>query len=205
MSNFTFFSAFSSSSVKKNNLSKNFHFFFGALSFYFSDCLLKPVRRAWKFLSRKSSENLQSKRLTKSSFTADFSSMFWKFTSEDQSASFCLEKLIRVVFSSSNSLCFGCTFSLSAILLQNILDKMFWFVLNSRWIWLDKRKNVSENLLKVRGHLGFLIFSHLQHKIFVAKTATKKKIQRSLIFFFCFLFLFHQQNILGKKLQNKEI
>ena len=76
MSNFTFFSAFSSSSVKKNNLSKNFHFFFGALSFYFSDCLLKPVRRAWKFLSRKSSENLQSKRLTKSSFTADFSSMF---------------------------------------------------------------------------------------------------------------------------------
>ena len=81
---------------------------------------------------------------------------------------------------------------------------MFWFVLNSRWIWLDKRKNVSENLLKVRGHLGFLIFSHLQHKIFVAKT-TKKKIQRSLIFFVCFLFLFHQQNILGKKLQNKEI
>ena len=59
MSNFTFFSAFSSSSVKKNNLSKNFHFFFGALSFYFSDCLLKPVRRAWKFISRKSSENLR--------------------------------------------------------------------------------------------------------------------------------------------------
>ena len=75
---------------------------------------------------------------------------------------------------------------------------MFWFVFNFRWwIWLDKRKNVSENLLKVRGHVGFLMFSHLQHKIFVAET---KKIQPDLNFF-----LFQQHKILGKKLQNKEI
>ena len=40
---------------------------------------------------------------------------------------------------------------------------MFWFVFNFWWIWLDKRKNVSENLLKVRGHIGFLMFSHLRH------------------------------------------
>ena len=75
---------------------------------------------------------------------------------------------------------------------------MFWFVFNFRWwIWLDKRKNVSENLLKVQGHVGFLMFSHLQHKIFVAET---KKIQTGLNFF-----LFQQQKILGKKLENKEI
>ena len=49
----------------------------------------------------------------------------------------------------------------------------------------------------VRGHVGFLLFSLLQHKIFVAET---KKNQISLIF--C---LFQQQKILGKKLQNKEI
>ena len=35
-------------------------------------------------------------------------------------------------------------------------------------------KNVSENLLKVWGHVGFLMFSHLQHKIFVAETKKKK-------------------------------
>ena len=73
-SNFTF-SAFSSSFVKKDNLSKNFYFF-GALSLYFFDSLLKALQRARKFLSRKSSENLPSKRLLKSSFTADLSSLF---------------------------------------------------------------------------------------------------------------------------------
>ena len=188
MSNFTFFSAFSSSSVKKNNLSKNFHFFFGALSFYFSDCLLKPVRRAWKFLSRKSSENLQSKRLTKSSFTADFSSMFWKFTSEDQSASFCLEKLIRVVFSSSNSLCFGCTFSLSAILLQNILDEMFWFVLNSRWIWLDKRKMFQKIYSRCGDTWVFSYFLTCNIRFLLLKQQQKKNSTQ--FDFFCLFFVF---------------
>ena len=52
-SNFTVFSAFSSSSVKKDNLSKNFYFFFGALSLYFFDSLLKAVRRSWKFFIKK--------------------------------------------------------------------------------------------------------------------------------------------------------
>ena len=60
-------------------------------------------------------------------------------------------------------------------------------------------KNVSENLLKMWGHVGFLMFSHLQHKIFVAETNKKKSNQ------FEFSFLVQQQNILGKMLQNKEI
>ena len=75
---------------------------------------------------------------------------------------------------------------------------MFWFDLNFWWIWLDKRKNVLENLLKDRGQAGFFMFSHWQHKIFIAET---KKIQTDLNFFF----LLQQQKILEKKLQNKEI
>ena len=47
---------------------------------------------------------------------------------------------------------------------------------------MDKRKNVLENLLKVRGHAGFPMFSHLQHRIFVAET--KKKIQTDVNFLF---------------------
>ena len=77
---------------------KSFHFSLAALSFYFFDSLLKAVQRAWKFLSQKSSENLPSNWLTKSSFTADFSSLFWKLISEDERALLCLLKLIRVVF-----------------------------------------------------------------------------------------------------------
>ena len=82
--------------------------------------------------------------------------------------------LSGVVFSSSDSFCFSCTFLLFAILLQNILDRMFWFILNFRWIWLDEGKNVSENLFNVPGHVGFLMFSHLQHKSFVAETKKGK-------------------------------
>ena len=74
---------------------------------------------------------------------------------------------------------------------------MFWFDLNFWWIWLDKRKNVLENLLKDRGQASFFMFSYWQHKIFVAET---KKIQTDLIFF-----LLQQQKILEKELQNKEI
>ena len=47
--------------------------------------------------------------------------------------------------------------------------------------------------------MGFLMFSHLQHKIFVAETK-KQKNQISLN-----VFLVDQQKTLGKKLQNKEI
>ena len=46
---------------------------------------------------------------------------------------------------------------------------------------MDKRKNVLENLLKDWGQAGFFMFSHWQHKIFVAET---KKIRTDLIFFF---------------------
>ena len=42
--------------------------------------------------------------------------------------------LSAVVFSSSDNFCFGCTFLLSAILLHNVLDRMFWFVLNFWWM-----------------------------------------------------------------------
>ena len=48
------------------------------------------------------------------------------------------------------------------------------------------------------------MFSHLQHKIFVAETKKKKKkkkIQTDLTFFF----VFQQQKILGKKFQSKGI
>ena len=47
---------------------------------------------------------------------------------------------------------------------------------------MDKRKDVSENPLKVRGHVGFLIFSHLQHKIFIAET-NKQKLNQFECFF----------------------
>ena len=47
---------------------------------------------------------------------------------------------------------------------------------------MDKRKDVSENPLKVRGHVGFLIFSHLQHKIFIAET-NKQKLNQFEFFF----------------------
>ena len=47
---------------------------------------------------------------------------------------------------------------------------------------MDKRKDVSENPLKVWGHVGFLIFSHLQHKIFIAET-NKQKLNQFEFFF----------------------
>ena len=46
---------------------------------------------------------------------------------------------------------------------------------------LDKRKNVSENLLKVWKHVVFLMFSHLQHEIFVVET---KNSSNQFAFFF---------------------
>ena len=74
---------------------------------------------------------------------------------------------------------------------------MFWFALNFRWIWLDKRKNISANLLKVRGHVDFRMFSHLQHKIFVAETKKKSN-------WFDF-FLFQQQKIEEKSCKTKKL
>ena len=63
-------------------------------------------------------------------------------------------------------------------LLTAYLQKNFLVIFH--WI---KNIYISENLLKVRGHVGFLMFSHLQNKIFVAET-NKQKNQISLNVFF---------------------
>ena len=91
---------------------------------------------------------------------------------------------------------------MDAIILKNLLSPFLQKHLSVNLIgkmekfWLEKfDKYVLEDLLKVRGHVGFLTFSHLQHKIFFAETS---KISNQFDFV-----LFQQQKSLGKKLQNK--
>ena len=122
------------------------------LSLYIFDSLLKAVWRACKFLSRKSSENLPLKRLIKSSFSkATFTSFtvskvyFW------QRGSFILFiKVDKKWFFFIRHFCFG---GMACFHYSSSCCRMFWFVLNFRWIWLDKRKNVS----KIYSRCGVLL------------------------------------------------
>ena len=93
---------------------------------------------------------------------------------------------------------------MDVIILKNLLSPFLQKHLSVNFIgkmekcWLEKfDKYVSENLLKLRGHVGFLTFSHLQHKIFFAET-TKISNQFD---FFCF----SNKNVYEKSCKTKKI